>query len=181
MCRTWAAIAIVALVALVACSRSADDAAKSAPSAQPPPVSSRGSAAAVPGAAAPTVDICAMEDVVATAFGEPFHADAAGNGLAPPGLVGRCDFEGPAPGEVVGIHASHGSRAHIDGFKSVDAAKPVEGIGEVAYFVDLAGSFQLHAYKNDVVVHATYGNGKLDRAKVLDAEKQVVNAIFAKL
>jgi len=27
----------------------------------------------------------------------------------------------------------------------------------------------------------TYGNGKLDRAKVLDAEKQVVNAIFAKL
>jgi hypothetical protein len=174
MNRTRAAFAIVA--AVWSCSRSASE-DKSAPTLAP--TASPQSSAAAPGSG-PSIDICALEATLTTAFGEPFRAGVAAN-AASPGVVGRCDFDGPAPGEVVGIHAGHGSRTHVDGFKSVDGATPVDNVGEVAYFVDLGGSYQLHAYRNDVVVHVTYGNGKLDRAKVLDAEKQVVNAIFAKL
>src|SRR5580700_4013187 len=127
MGRTWVAFAIVTAVS---CSRSASDVDKTGPAAAPP-APPRSSTSVSPGAAAPAVDICAMEAVVVAAFGEPFRAGVAGTAMA-------CDFDGPAPGEIVGVHANHGSRAHVDGFKSMEAARPVEGVGEVAYFVDLA-------------------------------------------
>jgi hypothetical protein len=162
--------------------------ARSAPSGQPSP-GAPGSVAATSTSTAtstatptPTIDLCSLESVVSEALGEPFHAKPIKVPVVHAVMhIGQCDFMGPETGEVVSVSASKEMRKHIEGFAAFDGSKPVAGVGEVAYFISVGGTFQLHAYKDGIIVHLTYGNAKLDPGKIQSGEKTIANAVFAKL
>jgi hypothetical protein len=156
------------VVASVACGKSEDrvPASGSAPGSSPPKQEHA------------SVDLCALEADVKTAFGDTFRAMRDGYGSAE-GMIGQCVFDDKPPVRIL-VHADVGTRAKIDAFAGGGTA--IDGVGEIAFKHRDAEITQIHAYRNGIIVTVVYeGNGTFDPRKVEPGVKTIANAIFAKL